>query len=291
VSYGVGIPTSGAFRINNQTSTERVSGALHLAPTLDSKRERKIHFSALEGMLGPGKSTNDGESTFAPGSRGYVLGSSIFAPKAADEGGKGAKKRRVTKKQRREILAQAAESRVSKAAQVGAAGRNPAPEMDKRSIMAEAVQKRLGLSSSIQKQSELEKSNGCGAACGSKNPGLAQGASVNRDDFIVVEDEIVGGEESSGCSILEVSDEDERGEVKRTDAVASGIKSSMKAVGEADSGETAKATDDEATEEEGGGEECVDPLAKISTESQDWMLDSQGVTASDEEDVVVVYHD
>ena len=50
VSYGVGIPTSGAFRVNTQTGGERYSGAFHLAPGMGGKAATKAHFGALSAL-------------------------------------------------------------------------------------------------------------------------------------------------------------------------------------------------------------------------------------------------
>ena len=93
VSYGVGVRTSGAFRVNMQTGKARFSGALDLAPSMDKKKETKTHFAAMEAIGG-----------------GQRLGGAA-APGA----------RRPTKKALAKLVAAAALSRVAAASAAAAA--------------------------------------------------------------------------------------------------------------------------------------------------------------------------
>jgi hypothetical protein len=87
VSYAVGIATSGAVRINSQTSDkERITGALYLAPSMSAKQSAKVHFGVLAAH-------SDG-NTLVP----------------AAEPGK--RKRKPAKKQLRELMARAVEARL-----------------------------------------------------------------------------------------------------------------------------------------------------------------------------------
>ncbi len=107
-SYGVGINTSGAFRVNTQTKKERYSGALYLAPTMSAAATRKAHFSVVADL-------DEGQrlGQFGAGGGGYVLGTGerVGGPPAAGGAAPGPRKRKPTKKKLREIMATAAETR------------------------------------------------------------------------------------------------------------------------------------------------------------------------------------
>ncbi len=116
-SYGVGINTSGAFRVNTQTKKERYTGALYLAPTMSAAATRKAHFSVVAAL-------DEGQrlGQFGAGGGGFVLGTGerVGGPPGAAPG---SRKRKPTKKKLREIMAAAAETRTRPAPPLVAAPR------------------------------------------------------------------------------------------------------------------------------------------------------------------------